>query len=367
IDLTNVIKCEITGKWKRTESFKISSLTFIRPETPEECSIRESKEKTWSDAPIVKPVLKCSGDKLDSYTINSAYEHLSSDSDSLEEFPYADGSAIIDPPFLRFKACADFLSKESRDYDQSSNACAILTRNLSRNTYLSVTLRCMDGSSFPLDYQMLSHATLKARECGKRRKADVLDFWKYEEEEEKEEEEEGEIDHTGGRSDSTAKHEPKHDSLTLTSASTIVPQCIIGSGGFGEVLLVKVDGIPFPCVLKKMLRVADKKVVKGCRKEFKVQLKLFTNPKCFNRIPRPLYIFDLLDAEFHGVYGFLMEFCVGGSVSSFAKSWCADGKYVSVDEDEDEASDSSSSSESFNDPDSPSSTPFNPMTLNPVK
>ncbi|GKT25695.1 hypothetical protein ADUPG1_013116 [Aduncisulcus paluster] len=154
---------------------------------------------------------------------------------------------------------------------------------------------------------------------------------------------------------------PKHDSLTLTSASTIVPQCIIGSGGFGEVLLVKVDGIPFPCVLKKMLRVADKKVVKGCRKEFKVQLKLFTNPKCFNRIPRPLYIFDLLDADFHGVYGFLMEFCVGGSVSSFAKSWCADGKYVSVDEDEDESSDSDSDS------DSPSSTPFNPMTLNPVK
>ncbi|GKT36344.1 hypothetical protein ADUPG1_009326 [Aduncisulcus paluster] len=167
--------------------------------------------------------------------------------------------------------------------------------------------------------------------------------------------------------DSIIKHKPKDDSLTLTSASTITPQCIIGSGGFGEVLLVKVDGIPFPCVLKKMLRVADKKVVKGCRKEFKVQLKLFTNPKCFNRIPRPLYILDLLDADFHGVYGFLMEFCVGGSVSSFAKSWCADGKYVSVDEDEDEASDSSSSSESFNDPDSPSSTPFNPMTLNPVK
>ncbi|GKT31396.1 hypothetical protein ADUPG1_002014, partial [Aduncisulcus paluster] len=137
IDLTNVIKCEITGKWKRTESFKISSLTFIRPETPEECSIRESKEKTWSDAPIVKPVLKCSGDKLDSYTINSAYEHLSSDSDSLEEFPYADGSAIIDPPFLRFKACADFLSKESRDYDQSSNACAILTRNPTKNILVS--------------------------------------------------------------------------------------------------------------------------------------------------------------------------------------------------------------------------------------
>ncbi|GKT33282.1 hypothetical protein ADUPG1_007243 [Aduncisulcus paluster] len=96
----------------------------------------------------------------------------------------------------------------------------------------------------------------------------------------------------------------KHDSLTLTSASTLTSQCIIGSDGFGEVLLVLIDGIPFPCVLKKMLRIADKTVVKGCRKEFKVQLKLFTNPKCFNRIPRPLYALD------------------------FARSWCSQGKYA---------------------------------------
>ncbi|GKT24402.1 Small GTPase like protein, partial [Aduncisulcus paluster] len=103
--------------------------------------------------------------------------------------------------------------------------------------------------------------------------------------------------------DGKPKYNPKHDSLTLTSASTLTSQCIIGSGGFGEVLLVKVDGIPFPCVLKKMLRIADKTVVKGCRKEFKVQLKLFNNPKCFNRIPRPLYILDLLDCDMKGVYG----------------------------------------------------------------
>ncbi|GKT29517.1 hypothetical protein ADUPG1_014094 [Aduncisulcus paluster] len=109
----------------------------------------------------------------------------------------------------------------------------------------------------------------------------------------------------------------------LTSSSSISPQCIIGNGGFGEVLLVKVEDISFPCVLKKMLRVADESVVKGCRKEFKVQQKLFNNPKCFNRIPRPLYILDLLDADFRGMYGFLMEFCVGGSASSFAKSWCS--------------------------------------------
>ncbi|GKT13929.1 hypothetical protein ADUPG1_010369, partial [Aduncisulcus paluster] len=173
--------------------------------------------------------------------------------------------------------------------------------------------------------------------------------------------------------DGKPKYNPKHDSLTLTSASTLTSQCIIGSGGFGEVLLVLIDGIPFPCVLKKMLRIADKTVVKGCRKEFKVQLKLFTNPKCFNRIPRPLYILDLLDCDMKGVYGFLMEFCVGGSVSAFAKRWCADGKYVSVDDtaDDSEPSDSDSSSRSGSGSESAdvdTAVPdFDAMTLNPVK
>ncbi|GKT37552.1 hypothetical protein ADUPG1_003490, partial [Aduncisulcus paluster] len=48
--------------------------------------------------------------------------------------------------------------------------------------------------------------------------------------------------------DGKPKSNSKHDSLTLTSASTLTSQCIIGSGGFGEVLLVLIDGIPFPCV-----------------------------------------------------------------------------------------------------------------------
>ncbi|GKT36509.1 hypothetical protein ADUPG1_009463 [Aduncisulcus paluster] len=151
----------------------------------------------------------------------------------------------------------------------------------------------------------------------------------------------------------------KEDSLTLTSSAMITPLCIIGSGGFGEILLVKIDGIPFPCVLKKMLHIGNEKVVKGCRREFKVQQKLFNNPKCFNRIPRPLYILDLLDCDMKGVYGFLMEFCVGGSVSAFAKSWCADGKYVSVEE----VGDSS-----FDSPDVDTAEfDFDLMTLNPVK
>ncbi|GKT32385.1 hypothetical protein ADUPG1_006557 [Aduncisulcus paluster] len=160
------------------------------------------------------------------------------------------------------------------------------------------------------------------------------------------------------------KYKPKFDSLTLTSASTLTSQCIIGSGGFGEVLLVKVDDIPFPCVLKKMLQSADEKVVKWCRKEFKVQLKLFTNPKCFNRIPRPLYILDLLDCDMKGVYGFLMEFCVGGSVSAFAKRWCADGKYVSVVDDSEPSDLDSSSGSGFESDDHDR---FDPMILNPVK
>ncbi|GKT14006.1 hypothetical protein ADUPG1_010389, partial [Aduncisulcus paluster] len=180
-------------------------------------------------------------------------------------------------------------------------------------------------------------------------------------------------------------HKPKHDLLshTLTSASTLTSQCIIGSGGFGEVLLVLIDvtGIPFPCVLKKMLRIADEKVVQKCWEEFKVQLKLFkkfNNPKCVNRIPRPLYILDLLDSDMKGVYGFLMEFCIGGSVTDFARSWCAGGKKVHSisrtvskckdSESEFESEDSSSDFDSDSDSDyDSSSTRIDPMTLDPLR
>ncbi|GKT32444.1 hypothetical protein ADUPG1_006604 [Aduncisulcus paluster] len=166
------------------------------------------------------------------------------------------------------------------------------------------------------------------------------------------------------------KIDHRTDDSVLRSASELSPLCIIGNGGFGEILLVKVKGLPYPCVLKKMLKIADKRVVKACRKEFKVQRKLFNNPKCFNRIPRPLYILDLLDDNYKGVYGFLMEFCVGGSVSSFAKRWCVDDKYVSAKDDEDSDDSSFSDSDSSCSSDSASrqhSSSFDPMTLNPVK
>ncbi|GKT27053.1 hypothetical protein ADUPG1_013591 [Aduncisulcus paluster] len=156
------------------------------------------------------------------------------------------------------------------------------------------------------------------------------------------------------------------DSFTLTSSSNISPRCIIGRGGFGEVQLVKVQGISCPCVLKKMLKVADSNVVRGCRNEFKMQRRLFNHPNCYHRIPRPLYILDLLDADMKGIYGFIMEycagfimeFCAGGSVRDFARSWCDDGEYIKAKDVRDE----SEKKESEHD-----TTHIDPMTLNPVK
>ncbi|GKT36956.1 hypothetical protein ADUPG1_009829, partial [Aduncisulcus paluster] len=150
---------------------------------------------------------------------------------------------------------------------------------------------------------------------------EVKEVKEEKESEESEESEEKEKDDTCTKDH---KQDHKQSMQILTSSSTVTPQCVIGCGEFCETVLVNVDGVAFPCVLKKMLQSADQTVVKACEAEFKTQLKLFYNPKCFHRIPRPLYILDLLDDNYKGVYGFLMEFCVGGSVSSFAKRWCVD-------------------------------------------
>ncbi|GKT24776.1 hypothetical protein ADUPG1_012837, partial [Aduncisulcus paluster] len=137
--------------------------------------------------------------------------------------------------------------------------------------------------------------------------------------------------HRGSSSSPKPKHSghkrKKHDSKTLTSASALESLCRLGEGGFGEVNLVAIQGIDGVYVLKKMLRVGDKGVIEACRQEFDTQVRLFMNPRCFNRIPRPMYILDLLDEKYEGVYGFCMEYCRGGSVKDFAKSWCVDGKY----------------------------------------
>ncbi|GKT31824.1 hypothetical protein ADUPG1_006166, partial [Aduncisulcus paluster] len=160
-------------------------------------------------------------------------------------------------------------------------------------------------------------------------------------------------------------HKRKQDDKTLTSASALRCRCFCGKGGFGAVYIVSIDGVSHPCVLKKLLKVGDKAVIKECRKEFKIQMKLFI--ECFNRIPRPIYILDLLDEDYRGVYGFCMEFCIGGSVKDFSRSWCVGDKYGrGCSSSSVESEDSSSDSDSDSDSDS-SSTRIDPMTLDPLR
>ncbi|GKT35683.1 hypothetical protein ADUPG1_008791 [Aduncisulcus paluster] len=397
IDIPDVVLCEVEGKGKKEKAFSILSLVFVRQDTPFEALARKCKEETlekqWSEAAVVKAKFEKIGNQ--------------------KSRPILSHRNAINPSFSMVKGIDVSKSKRSDEYDQSSwtekmlkcECDGVYVSHLSipftkshdlRGAYICVDKNCSspfllftfthaDGKKtckkyeFPIpehftEWHFLPIDLPKIVACEIQGKG----TWRWDNSrcfkicslvfvaraepiafESSCFLEIASIEMK--RSEVTKPYCPIHDSFTLTSSSTITPFCVIGSGEFGEVLLVHVAGIPFPCVLKRMLRIADETVVKECQKEFKVQQRLFNNPKCFNRIPRPLYILDLLDADFTGVYGFLMEFCVGGSVSAFAKSWCADGgeerKYVSADED-----DSDSDSDS-----SPSSTPFNPMTLNPVK
>ncbi|GKT24948.1 hypothetical protein ADUPG1_012890 [Aduncisulcus paluster] len=147
----------------------------------------------------------------------------------------------------------------------------------------------------------------------------------------------------------------------ITSSSAFSRQCIVGRGGFAECQLVKMKGLPTHCVFKKLFRHADKESLVQCQQEFKNLMRLFimVNPQ---RVPRPISFVNLLDKDFKGDFGYLMEFCIGGHIMEFARSWCADGKYEEKEEssssDSDSDSDLSSSSDSFS---------YNPKTMNPVK
>ncbi|GKT31569.1 hypothetical protein ADUPG1_005975 [Aduncisulcus paluster] len=406
IDLSDVVLCEIEGEFKQKGEKKIEysiiylkSLAFVREETVEEEHTRKSTEflisKMWTEASTIIPEFIAEGD------------------DDSPPIP-RDDPLVINPSFELVKGKDDSRSKESKEYDMSSNAQkmlkgehedydvssdaqemligeddGVISSHLSipfpspspmKGAYICVeedwsspqllfTFTLSNGKKISKKYEFtrpkhgyechflpidLPNVILcEIQGKGKWREKNSRSFKMV-----------SLIFITGDDipplpSDSSKL--VKHDSFTLTSSATISPQCIIGQGGFGEVLLVEVEGIPIPCVLKKMLRKADEKVVKTCRKEFKVQQKLFNNPKCFNRIPRPLYILDLLDADLKGVYGFLMEFCIGGSVSSFAKKWCVVEKSEAQEDGKEAAEYSSGGSETDN------STYYDPMTLNPVK
>ncbi|GKT37342.1 hypothetical protein ADUPG1_010144, partial [Aduncisulcus paluster] len=384
IDLSDVVSCDIKRYEEEREHFDISSLAFYREETPDEYIARKKQkidlEELWLKSSPVIPI-----------------------SVTKEIVDSLDDTSIIKPSFSDVTCKNNVCCKESEKYDQSLDAQKMLkgegdivfshisipfqSLNSIKGAYITLfddcsallfTFTLSNGKKIskryeftedlqkpkyyfflPIDLPNVVLCEIQGKWTGKYEKGrrsfkmKSLIFIKGE-------------DIPPLPSDSTKLI--KHDSFTLTSSATMTPQCIIGYGGFGEVLLVKVEGIPIPCVLKKMLREADESVVKECRKEFKMQLKLFTNGKCFIRIPRPLYILDLLDADMKGEYGFIMEYCAGGSVSAFARSWCDDGKYVSDIGDADDSEDSDSSC--ISDSDSKyniGTTHFDPMTLNPVK
>ncbi|GKT35027.1 hypothetical protein ADUPG1_008272, partial [Aduncisulcus paluster] len=380
IDLPDVILCEIEGKRVKDgrigDNFPIHSLAFYREETPDEEIDREKRkillEERWLKSSPIQSKIKKWGD-----------------------IPSRLDPSIINPLFSDVQGKNDVYCKESEKYDQNLKVQKMLkgeahgvklswlsipfSPSLIKDVYirfdeyrapaLLFTFTLSDDKKISKKYEFINQTSLSPHFVHPEWHFLSIDLpkavlsveiqgnvmWRH--------------DSRIFRIDSLifiGEGVPlRRDSFTLTSSATITPQCIIGHGGFGEVLLVKVEGISIPCVLKKMLHEADEKVVKTCRKEFKVQLKLFNNPKCFNRISRPLYILDLLDADLKGVYGFLMEFCIGGSVSSFAKKWCVVDKSESQlqgdgkEEEEEECSSSEEDSDDHKD--------FDLMSLNPLK
>ncbi|GKT27849.1 hypothetical protein ADUPG1_000229 [Aduncisulcus paluster] len=113
VDLPDVVLCEITGKGRKTEYFRIQSFVFIsREETPEEITSREAREKIWSDTPVVKPEFVKVGDK---------------ESKGRDSIPIPrDDPKLVDPSFSMVKCKDDVYSKESEGYDQSLDAQKML-------------------------------------------------------------------------------------------------------------------------------------------------------------------------------------------------------------------------------------------------
>ncbi|GKT27227.1 hypothetical protein ADUPG1_013690, partial [Aduncisulcus paluster] len=370
VDLTDVVLCEIEGKGLGTRDyFIIYSLVFFREESPHESIDRQSKESTissqWRKAELIYPKFIVGG--------------------FVEAIPTSnDDPAIVTPTFDRVLGKDDLLSPKSKCYDhlqlsvqemlkgQSGVYLSHLSIPFSSPSPLKGVYVCLHNyCSSPSLLFTFTHSN--GKQSSKKYEFTRPKLWhewffltidlpdvvlceingkgRWEEKNSRRFYLGSLVFIQGSDipalpSDSSkVPKQSKYDKLTLTSASAIDLQCIIGHGGFGEVLLVKVNGIPIPCVLKKMLRKTDEKVMKDCQMEFNVQRKLFNDPKCLNRIPRPLYIVNLLDAKFRGVYGFLMEYCIGGSVKDFSVRWCSDGKYADLYD----------------------SLYIDPMTLNPVK
>ncbi|GKT15010.1 hypothetical protein ADUPG1_010601, partial [Aduncisulcus paluster] len=314
VDLPDVVLCEITGKGRRKECFNIESLVFIsREETPEEIKSREAREKLWSETPVVKPEFVKEGDK---------------ESQGRDSIPIPrDDPKLVDPSFSMVKCKNDAFSKESWNYDQSSDAQKMLKgEDYVELSHLSIPFPSpspMKGAYICVNEYTSSPSLLFTfTDCDGKKT-----FKKYEFTEPEHDYEwhflpinldnvvlceiEGKGTWIYGKNDRSfliyslvflrgddiptspplplplpcraiSPYTVPLDSVTLTptSPSTITPQCIIGSGGFGDVILALLVSPFFPtpavlCAVKCMKNACtheeNVRCVERMKKEFSRQ------------------------------------------------------------------------------------------------
>ncbi|GKT16311.1 hypothetical protein ADUPG1_010893, partial [Aduncisulcus paluster] len=370
VDLPDVVLCEITGKGRYKEYFDIESLVFIsREETPEEITSREAREKLWSEAPVVRPEFVKGGNE---------------ESEGRDSIPIPrDDPKLVDPSFSIVKCKNDSYCKESEWYDRGSTAQRMLKRGGSVYlSHLSIPFPSpspMKGAYICVSKNVSSPSLLFTfTDCDGKKTSKKYEFTRLKHWFEWHFlpinldnvvlcEIEGKGSWLCGKNDRSfsiyslvflrgddiptsspslpfplplpcraiSPYTVPLDSVTLTptSPSTITPQCIIGSGGFGDVILALLVSPFFPtpavlCAVKCMKNACtheeNVRCVERMKKEFSRQCKLYSKASLQSCIPRPLHILDLLDGDLKGTFGMAMEFCQGGNVIEFAKSWAVD-------------------------------------------
>ncbi|GKT15058.1 hypothetical protein ADUPG1_010611 [Aduncisulcus paluster] len=117
----------------------------------------------------------------------------------------------------------------------------------------------------------------------------------------------------------------------LTSRDGMKSMCKIGQGAFGDVLLIehthdvmrkkKLVSTKDYLIFKKIISKPGRNVKKIADQEFGLQCKLYYDI-AIQQIPQPFYKLDLLNEKGKGTYGFIMEYCRGGSALHFFNNWC---------------------------------------------
>ncbi|GKT27415.1 hypothetical protein ADUPG1_000031 [Aduncisulcus paluster] len=112
VDLPDVVLCEIIGKGREKEYFGIASLVFI---SREEIKARETREKLWSEATVVKPEFVQEGYHLE---VRESYGR-----DSIPILH--DNPKILNPAFSMVQGHDDSYC-EKKYYDKSCEAQGML-------------------------------------------------------------------------------------------------------------------------------------------------------------------------------------------------------------------------------------------------